>query len=357
MIIEIKDISKQLGCFSLRHVSFTVQQGDYFVLLGASGVGKTVLLEILTGLLVPDSGSVYLDKKDITNAQVQNRPFSLVYQDQALFPHMTVYQNIAYGLRCRHTRKEIQQKQIQCIAEEVAVTDLLDRMPETLSGGEAQRVALARALVLNPSCLLLDEPLSSLDVGAKMMLRSLLRQINRTKNVTMIHVTHDYEEAVSLATRIGVMEEGTIVQIDTPERIFRYPQSRFVAQFIGIKNFFFGRLETADSAADSCKEFYSDSGITFSVLTDKESGPGHIVIRSEDVIVANHLHPSSARNAFQGVIIDMFPARYGMEIIVLIGKIQMAALVTNESIKTLGLNTATKVYITIKASAIRFIDQ
>ena len=351
-MLKVEQLSKRLGDFTIRNVSFEVAQGEYFVLLGASGVGKTVLLETITGILAVDSGSVKLNGRDITYEKIQKRDIGLVYQDQALFPHLTVRQNIAYGLNARnHKRAEINSR-VNALAGEVEVTHLLERKPTTLSGGEAQRVALARALAMQPKCLLLDEPLSSLDIGSRSEMRALLRRINR-KQITMIHVTHDYEEAISLAMRVGIMENGRIVQVDTPQQIFMHPKSEFVARFIGIRNFFLGELckETPGSGTSAA---FNTSGLQFSVLTDEEPGEGNAIIRSQDVTISKESSSSSARNEFEGTIIDIANARLGIEVIVDIG-VEIAALITQDSVRTLDLEFGKKVFVSFKASAVKFI--
>lgn len=351
-MLKVEQLSKRIGDFIIHDISFEVAEGEYFVLLGASGVGKTILLETITGILASDSGSIKLCGRDITNEKIQKRDLGLVYQDQALFPHLTVRQNIAYGLKCRRHNYADVNKQIEMLANEVEITPLLDRKPDTLSGGEAQRVALARALAVQPKCLLLDEPLSSLDTGSRSEILALLRQLNR-KKITMIHVTHDYEEAISLATRIGIMEHGRIVQVDTPQEIFQHPKSEFVATFVGIKNFFPGEIVKAKEGSDTSVEFIT-SGLHFSILTDAKKGQGNLIIRSEDVTVSIEPSATSARNVFKGAIIDVFPARLGIEIIIDIG-VEIAALVTQESVKKLCLQCGKEVFASVKASAIKFI--
>ena len=351
-MLKVEQLSKRLDDFIISDISFDVAEGEYFVLLGASGVGKTVLLETITGILTADSGSIKLNGRDITSEKIQKRDIGLVYQDQALFPHLSVRQNIAYGLRSgKHTRAEID-RQVEALAEEVDVTSLLERNPSTLSGGEAQRVALARALATQPKCLLLDEPLSSLDNGSRSEMRALLRRLNR-KKITMVHVTHDYEEAISLAKRIGIMENGKIVQVDTPQQIFQHPKSEFVARFIGIRNFFRGTLDKGEENSDQGANFVT-SGLQFSVLTDEKPGEGNIIIRSRDVTVSTEPSSTSARNMFEGTIVDIATARLGVEVIVDIGA-EIAALITQDSVNTLGLHYNKKVFVSFKASAVKFI--
>ncbi|MBN1164531.1 MAG: ATP-binding cassette domain-containing protein, partial [Candidatus Krumholzibacteriota bacterium] len=271
-MLKVERLSKSIGRFSLHDLSLEVARGEYFVLLGASGMGKTVLLEMITGMREPDGGTICLEGKDITRQQMQKRDIGLVFQNQALFPHLSVRQNIEYGMRSLHfTRSRINQR-MEELCEQLDVTSLLDRKPGTLSGGEAQRVALARALAVRPRCLLLDEPLCSLDTSVRAEMRALLRRLNRS-GITMLHVTHDYEEAISLATRVGIMERGTIVQIDSPPKIFQYPKSEFVARFVGIRNFFPGRIVRADAGDAHGAEFVS-AGVRFRTLTDSGEGEG-----------------------------------------------------------------------------------
>lgn len=350
-ILRVEGLSKRLGDFSISGVSFEVMEGEYFILLGASGVGKTILLETITGVIPADRGRVVLRGRDITRERIQRRRIGLVFQNQALFPHMSVRGNIEYGLRSGNGGRGAAARRVETIARELEITGLLGRKPGTLSGGEAQRVALARALVTDPVCLLLDEPIASLDIAARAGMRALLRRLNRN-GMTMVHVTHDYEEAISLATRIGVMEEGRITQVGSPREIFRRPASEFVARFIGIRNFFPGRLARTGGSGGAV---FESNGLQLVLVSDAPQGDGHVVIRSEDVTVSTSLSPSSARNTFEGTVTDIFPARLGVEVIVDIG-VEMAALVTPESVERLGLECGSPVYVHVKASAVRFIE-
>lgn len=350
-MLRVERLSKRLGNFSISDISFDVAEGEYFILLGASGVGKTILLETITGMLPPDGGRVVLNGRDITHERIQKRRIGLVFQNQTLFPHMSVRGNIEYGLHGGNVGRGAVAGRVEVITRDLEITELLRRKPDTLSGGEAQRVALARALVTKPACLLLDEPIASLDVAARSGMRALLRRLNRN-GMTMIHVTHDYEEAISLATRIGVMEKGTISQIGTPKEIFQRPVSEFVARFVGIRNFFPGRLVRRDGTDEAVFEF---SGLELVIVSEAPEGGGRAVIRSEDVTISTESPQSSARNVFEGRITDIFPARLGIEVIVDIG-VEVAALVTEKSMETLGLGQGSRVYVSVKASAVRFIE-
>jgi len=351
-MLAIENLSKRLGSFAMRDVSFDVRQGEYFVLLGVSGVGKTVLLEIIAGVMRPDSGQICLDGRDITVQKAQSRSIGLVYQDQALFPHLSVRQNIAYGLRCRRVNRSKVRDKVSSLAERVGAQDLLDRNVESLSGGEAQRVALARTMATEPKCLLLDEPIASLDAQSRGEVRSLLRDLNRSGQ-TILHVTHDYEDAVSLASRIAIMESGTIVQVGPPEAIFHCPKSEFVANLVGIKNFFRGTLEPA-AAGGQLSRFVGPNGVRLWVLTDQAPGPGCLFFRSEDVAISNERPQTSARNVFEGQIIDIIPAKLGVEVSVQIG-VKVSALLTRSSVRSLGLEIGKTVWVHFKASAGRFL--
>jgi len=353
-MLSVRQISKTLGDLTIKDVSFEVRQGQYFVLLGASGVGKSVLLETIAGLILPDAGEVFLDGKDITNEKIQNRKISLVFQSSTLFPHMTVFDNIAYPLRCRKLKHHQIHESVAELAEDFAVTSLLKRSVQTLSGGESQRVSLARAIASEPQILLLDEPISSLDVKSRPQVRAVLRKIN-ARGQTVVHVTHDYTEAVSLSTHIAVMENGTIAQAGTVDEIFHHPKSEFIARFIGIRNFFNGRLEKPANGHANTRRF-TTNGLDFSVLTDSPAGAGYIMIRSEDVTIAEAVSKTSALNNFEGTIVDIIPAGVGIEVVVDIG-MEIAALLTAESVKSLDLRCGKRVWVSFKASAVKYVEQ
>ncbi len=346
-MLSIRNINLRLGSFSLSDISIDIKKGEYIVILGMSGVGKTVLLEILAGILNCDGGQLFLDDNEITHQKIQKRPFSLVYQDQALFPHLSVRRNLEYGLRClKKTSAEIK-KRIQQITADLGIDQLLHRAPPTLSGGEAQRVALGRALVTEPRILLLDEPLSALDTHSRSNMRRLLRKIHR-QGQTIIHVTHDYEEAVSLASRIVLMENGTIIQTGAPDQIFRQPKSQFVARFIGIQNFVQGHLKSASERANETATFIKNDA-EIAIMTESGSGPGYFMLRSEDIILSNHPDETSALNVFKGTIVDIVPSSSGVEVIINIG-FEISALITRKSasrfipvLKPLPLNSSPKI--------------
>jgi molybdate/tungstate transport system ATP-binding protein len=343
-MLKLDNISVTAGSFQLKNVSFSVKRGDYFVVLGPSGAGKSVLLEAIAGLRKPDSGTIRLRGVDITRERIQNRNISIVYQDADLFPHLSVHENIAYPLKSRK-EKGIKDKVLRA-AELVGIQDKLLRKPETLSGGEYQRVSLARSIAADSDIILLDEPLSSIDSKTRGDLRALLRRINR-KGITVIHVTHDYEEAISVANKIAIMEHGEVVHVDSPEEIFKHPKSEFIAHFIGVKNFIGGSLR-ATSKSDL--KTFSARGLSIFCLTDAPDGDAFLMIGPDEISIANARQATSNRNQFKGTIKDIAHARLGCEVTVDIG-CDLVVTISSEARKSLDLEIGGKTWVSFKASS------
>ncbi len=352
-MLRVDGLSARVGDFNLSGVTLSVEDSAYFVLLGPSGAGKTVLLETIAGLVPPNAGRILWDGQDVGRTPIQKRGMGLVYQDQSLFPHLSVRRNIAYGPRARGRSREAIAAQVEALAAEVGVAALLDRYPATLSGGEAQRVALARALATEPKCLLLDEPLSSLDSHARVELRALLRDLHR-KGQTVVHVTHDHEEAVSLATHVGVIENGSILQTGTPEDVFHHPKSEFVARFTGIQNVLEGQLEKHETTNNGLAVFASGPA-RFRVRSDARPGPGAMILRNEDITVSGSRPNSCAENCFAGTVVDIVPARLGVGVCIDIG-VEMNAFASPAAVKKLGLRDGREVWLSFKAGDARFIE-
>lgn len=242
-MLLLDNISVRLGNFGISKLSMDVKNGEYLVILGPTGTGKTVLLETIAGLHRLFSGSIFLNNRDVTNLPPEKRHLGMVYQDYALFPHLTVYGNIAFGLKLMgKTAKEIDNTVAKTV-KLLGIGSILKRRPRYLSGGERQRTALARALVLKPHILLLDEPLSALDRFTKDRLRRELKRIHKKVGVSILHITHDLSEAFFLADRLIIMKDGAIIQEDTPEKLLKQPKNRFVAELLGIENFIPARVE------------------------------------------------------------------------------------------------------------------
>ncbi len=349
-MLEIKNISASLGNFTLKNISLTVENGDYLALLGLSGAGKTVLLEILAGLVTPDEGEILLDGINISDMSIQKRPFGLVYQDMALFPHITVRQNIAYPLKGRKlSAKQIQEK-VKELAAQARISHLLERHPATLSGGEAQRVALARTLASGPRILLLDEPLASLDIQLRQELRDLLKEINLSGK-TIIHVTHDYMEAATLSKSVAIIEKGELLQWGQPDEVFRNPVSEFVARFSGIKNIFptHFNLEESDNGLFSGT---TSHGTCIKLLEPQANNEVFLMIPGEDIIVSEQKLETSAINQYEGHIQEIYTLNHGMELIVNAGD-AFSVILSKKSVDNLGLAPGKKIWISFKASAVK----
>ncbi len=353
-MLRLDNISVNLGEFSLKDINLRVSEGSYLTILGLSGAGKTVLLEIIAGLLKPDSGDVWINETNITQMPVQKRKIGLVYQDLCLFPHKNVKSNIAYALKNRKMNRGEINKRIDELLEQTGISHLKNRYPDSLSGGEAQRVALARTLASNPEILLLDEPLASLDVKLKAELRSLLRKINETGK-TVLHVTHDYTEAVTLSSQIAVIENGNLMQTGTPEEIFRNPKSEFVARLSGYKNLFPCKIDETTNE-DIKKAVLKNNVEIFFTGNSHVKGQGFIVVPSEDIIISEKEISSSALNHFKGILKKSIIHGNSIDLIIDAG-IDFSVTITHKSQKDLDLKPGKEVWLSFKASAIKFIKK
>ncbi len=343
-MLRIENLRVVVGSFSVGPVSFQVEEGEFFIILGPTGAGKTLLLESIAGLYKPKSGSIYLNEKDITHIPPEKRKIGIVYQDFSLFPHLSVGENIEYGLRMRGVEKKERKKIVEETCERLKITHLLKRSPATLSGGEKQRVAIARALVTDPSILLLDEPLSSLDPETRSMFRWELKRINRETKIPFLMVTHDMEEALSLGDKIAIIRDGKVEQMGSPKEILKKPNSTFVASFIGLKNIFPARIEG--------KKAYTEGGLE--IIHGKENiyGNGFLSIRPDEIIVAKESIPTSARNVFAGRIEDIVDLGRFLELKVSVGSEVFYVHITEASREELDLKIGDRIYILFKALSV-----
>jgi putrescine transport system ATP-binding protein len=311
--LQIKHIAKQFDdVFAVDDVSLDIQQGEIFALLGSSGSGKSTLLRMLAGFELPSSGQIILAGKDIVSLAPYERPINMMFQSYALFPHLTVWDNIAFGLRRDGMPKADIEERVTQMLDLVQLKPYAKRKPHQLSGGQQQRVALARSLAKRPQLLLLDEPLGALDAKLRERTQLELVDIIEKVGVTCVLVTHDQEEAMTMATRIGVMSEGKILQVGKPSDIYETPNCRFVADFIGSVNLFKGTVEVDEAdhvvvSSPECKHYVSHG------ITGTQGMTVHVAVRPEKMTIQKDLPGDDERespeqvgyNIAQGTVKDM----------------------------------------------------
>lgn len=241
--VSIKNVTKKFGeVKAVNNANIEIKEGEFFTLLGSSGCGKTTLLRTIAGFYTQEEGSIFFGKDKIDDVPAHKRNIGMVFQNYAIFPHMTVAENVAYGLKARNVPKAEIEKRVAAALDMVQLGHLKDRQPSDMSGGQQQRVALARAIVIEPGILLMDEPLSNLDAKLRLKMRNDIKRLQSDLGITTIYVTHDQQEALAVSDRIAVMDKGVIQQIGTPQEIYTKPSNKFVANFIGTTNFIDGEI-------------------------------------------------------------------------------------------------------------------
>ena len=269
--IQVQQVTKRFGSVvALQGLSLRIEPGELFFLLGPSGCGKTTLLRILAGFYLPEEGRVLFGDEDVTRLEPHKRNTGMMFQSYALWPHLTVGQNVAFGLEQRNVPADERRRRVAEALASVHMQEFAERSPNQLSGGQQQRVALARALVIRPRCLLLDEPLSNLDAKLRLEMRTEIRRVCKEFNLTTVYVTHDQKEALSIADRMAILDRGSIRQIGTPREVYRYPTSRLVANFIGETDFLTGRI-TGIAADEAAVE--TAAGVFHGMIGDLSSRP------------------------------------------------------------------------------------
>jgi molybdate transport system ATP-binding protein/molybdate/tungstate transport system ATP-binding protein len=348
-MIRLEGITVAAGGFTLRDVSIDVPAGGYALLIGPTGSGKTTLLETVAGYLPPSKGKVWLHDEEVTALPPERRRVGFVYQDHLLFPHLSVAENIAYGLAVAGRESRVAE-----LAEALGIMPLLDRSVDRLSGGERQRVALARALAPRPSVLLLDEPFAALDPSTRTALRRNLLELQKRERVTILQVSHDFDEALRLGDVVAVLAEGKVLQQGTPEEVFRRPNSAFVAQFTGAGNVLAGDV-TQVGPTESDGRFmarFTAGDLVLSVVSDRV-GPCHAVIRPEDLLVSRDPLPA-ARNHLRATVERV--ERLGPVVYIYCDAGRpLVATVTSTGAETMALAPGIEVSLTIKATAILLV--
>jgi len=354
-VIRLDQLHVRVGSFDLRDISFEVPTGGYALIIGPTGSGKTTLLEAVAGHASLLAGRVFMHDDDVTGLPPERRGLGFVYQQYHLFPHLSVRGNIGYGIARRSGSHSQSDRRIEELADMLAITPLLDRSVRGLSGGEQQRVAIARALAPRPSILLLDEPFAAVDPATRQVLRRELRELHEREGITTLQVTHDFDEALRLGDVVAVLSEGRIAQSGTPEQVFRYPNSAFVARFVGTGNVIAGTVERTEpgDTAGTFRGRFRGGNLTLDVVAERE-GPIHAVIRPEDIVLSLTQHPDSARNHMQGVVTRL--ERLGPVTLVHldVGR-PLIASVTTASSQDMGLRPGMPLIVACKATAILLV--
>ncbi len=333
-MIKINNLKKRIGNFLLKNINLQINKNEYFIILGPNGAGKTLLLELLASFKKYDSGSIEGIDKNI----------GFIYQNLFLFPHLNVYENIGYPLKIKKVKKEIIKEKINLISKKLKIEHLLTRSIENLSGGEKQKVAIARALITEPEIFLLDEPTSSLDNNGKKEIYNILKEIYKEKKVTFIHVTHDFEEALYLADRVAIINNGELIQVGTPEEIFKKPKSKTVADFIGFENLYCGEI----------KDNYFITNNNFKIYIELDNCPKiYATINPKEIILSKEKLVSSACNNYYGKIIDIKEKINFIEITVDIGII-LNAIITHHSLQLFNFKINDNIWISFKSSSVNF---
>ncbi len=342
-MITVEDLNISLPGFNLIDINMSIREKEFFILMGPTGAGKTVLLEAIAGLAPIKSGKILIGEKDITRLPPEKRGVSIVYQDYALFPHLTVLENISYGLHFHRIDKTKAEKGLNRLFEILNLSHLKERLPINLSGGEKQRVALARALIVEPRVLLLDEPLSALDPGFREEVRNAIKALHQSSITTFLMVTHDFAEVLSLAGRAAVMNKGLIEQIGDVTEIFEKPGSPFVANFVGMKNLFKASFSGTHAIV---------SGLRIEIGRTVDSSSQYLAIRPEEIVISREKFSSSMRNNYSGIVKRIENQGFYYEIEVRVKDVSFKGLITKGALIDLGMEEGSPVYVSFKASAV-----
>ncbi|HVA58853.1 MAG: ABC transporter ATP-binding protein [Gemmatimonadaceae bacterium] len=344
-MIRLDRVTARVGGFALREMSFDIDQGTYGVVIGPAGSGKTTLLETIAGIVPVVSGTVSLRGADVTQQAPELRRIGIVYQHAYLFPHLSVADNVAYGADDARLAAEM--------VKRFGLDALLRRDVRSLSGGERQLVALARALATEPDILLLDEPFAALDPRTRIVVRRQVRALHTEREMTVLHVTHDFNEAGRLGHRVVLLERGRVLQVGSPDDLFRRPASPAVAEFIGAENVVPGRVRGVESenGADRVVEFMSGA-LVLHAVSDMPEGEAHAVIRADEIALSPERRESSMRNQLDARVVEL--ASFGVltHVTVAAGGVELVAAITTRSADELGLAPGVPVVAALKATAV-----
>lgn len=325
-VVELRGVSKSIHDHEILHnINLEVREGEFLTLLGPSGCGKTTLLRLISGFEEPTKGSIFIDQLDVSGLPPHQRHVHTVFQSYALFPHMTVFDNVAFGLRCQKIAADEIKTRVADVLKMVKLANFAERKPSQLSGGQQQRVAIARAAVNRPRVLLLDEPLSSLDYRLRKTMQIELKQLQRKLGITFIFVTHDQEEALSMSDRVVVMQEGNIEQIGTPREVYEVPRNLKVATFIGEVNIFEGTVSNINGDKQITVDILGTPRAAKSTRSFNLNEKVHLLIRPEDVRVWGQREVTDPADMFAGVVEEVIYKGTTVDLIVRLKNNQVVA--------------------------------
>jgi len=342
-MIEIKSLCIELPGFAVQDIDLSIQDGEFFILLGPTGAGKTLMLEAIAGIVPITSGRIEVRGRDITDLPPEHRGISIMYQDYALFPHLSVVENIVYGLRYHKIDQNKSKAWVDRLIGQLGLQPLINRSIHRLSGGEKQRISLARALAVNPYVLLLDEPLSALDPNFREEIREVLKKLHQEVGITFLMVTHDFSEALFLGERTAVLNYGKIEQTGPISEVFQRPMSPFVAEFVGMKNVFPAKFEDTTALVDDK---------TLRLNTSPPSHMRYVAIRPEDIIITKEKIAENGLNVFRGMVLGITNRGLYYEISIKAGKTIFTAMLSKTDLFEMRISETKDICVAFKSSAI-----
>ena len=353
-MVELRNVTKRFGAYeALKEASFEIRAGEFMTFLGPSGCGKTTCLRLISGFDTPTSGQIFLDGKDLTFEPPYRRDVNQVFQNYALFPHLTIYENIAFGLRMKKIPPAQIRDRVDRVVKMTSLEDFTTRKPAQLSGGQRQRVALARAIVCEPKVLLLDEPLSALDAKLRTQMRVELKQLQKKLGITFIFVTHDQEEALTMSDRVAVLNAGRVEQIGTVNEIYYKPATRFVASFIGESNIVEAEILRSEGEFLHCR---LEGGLELDVRSPKPPAHSQILLSLRPEKIRLTRENPGGRNSFPGTIeMEIFKGAVDDLTISVQGGLQLGAVLTNDGQAESDLHEGERVFARIQPEDIHIV--
>ncbi len=354
-MVELRNVSKRFGHFTaLEEVSFDITEGEFMTFLGPSGCGKTTCLRLISGFETPSTGEIFIGGRNVTHDPPYRRDVNQVFQSYALFPHLSVYENISFGLRMKKLAAPEIKKRVDRVVEMTSLHDFANRKPAQLSGGQRQRVALARAIVCEPKVLLLDEPLSALDAKLRTQMRSELKQLQKRLGITFIFVTHDQEEALTMSDRVAVISSGRVEQIGSVDEIYYQPATRFVATFIGETNIVEAEIIGKDADLVRCR---IAGGLELQVKADAIRPSDGLLLSLRPEKIRLHRTTSPGPNVFSGRILsEVFKGAVDDLTIAVAGGLELRALIANDGQQEFDFHEGEEVFCRIQPEDINVVS-